>query len=387
MSRSHRLFTPRAATLAALLGAASAGCSALLAIADVGYGAPDAGGDAGLDEELAAREGGEDAAFCKDADVVADPLNCGACRHDCLGGACTGGLCQPYLIAVANHPRGIGVDGAEIYFATDREVLHHSTRAGSEVPKSLAANQSEPEGLAITLRGIYWTTNEYFIATGGSLSFATRQGQSSVLVSPAPASFFVEARGGAVFWNLRAQGDGGDSIMWIHEDGGTEAGALRGLGSTFGLAMDDERTYWTEPSKGIIHYCDRPACAMARTLLSSEPGARAITVRGSRLYWVRGFTLKSCTLPACADETTLASQGFGTTTPEPGKIAVDDDYVYGSGTDGATLVRCSVAGCGGNPEVVATANQPFDIALDDAGVYWSSFAAPDAGGGIFGKAK
>src|SRR5690349_21776850 len=38
---------------------------------------------------------------CGDVCAVlnADPAHCGACGHDCLGGACVGAKCQPVILA------------------------------------------------------------------------------------------------------------------------------------------------------------------------------------------------------------------------------------------------------------------------------------------------
>src|SRR5580693_3063452 len=34
-----------------------------------------------------------------------DPRNCGACGHGCLGGACSGGFCQPVTLAISDAPQ------------------------------------------------------------------------------------------------------------------------------------------------------------------------------------------------------------------------------------------------------------------------------------------
>src|SRR3954462_13735162 len=50
-----------------------------------------------------------------------DPKNCGACGHDCFGGACVGGRCGPSVIARGfNGPLGVGVTGTKVYVGHDR---------------------------------------------------------------------------------------------------------------------------------------------------------------------------------------------------------------------------------------------------------------------------
>ena len=52
-----------------------------------------------------------------------DPANCGACGHDCLGGACVAGVCQPVLLADAEFfPSTLALDDARIYWANRTDV-------------------------------------------------------------------------------------------------------------------------------------------------------------------------------------------------------------------------------------------------------------------------
>jgi hypothetical protein len=64
-------------------------------------GALDAGGLDVTDGASSAEGGGADAADGDSGcgDVGSDPSNCGTCGHSCFGGACTNGLCQPFLLA------------------------------------------------------------------------------------------------------------------------------------------------------------------------------------------------------------------------------------------------------------------------------------------------
>jgi len=76
------------ASAAGAAGAAGAGGSSGAA------GASGAGGSSG-----AAGAGG--AAGCVGADLDSNPEHCGACFHDCMGGACKAGFCQPVEVGPA----------------------------------------------------------------------------------------------------------------------------------------------------------------------------------------------------------------------------------------------------------------------------------------------
>src|SRR5437764_9527129 len=65
------------------------------AVAHGGDAADERAGDAPSLE--AATTGGDAPASCS-ADVHVDPRNCGSCGHDCHGGACAAGVCQPVTL-------------------------------------------------------------------------------------------------------------------------------------------------------------------------------------------------------------------------------------------------------------------------------------------------
>ena len=59
-------------------------------------------------------------------DLDNDPKNCGACNHDCLGGACSGGMCQPDLLMPLENGEtvlNLSKPNAELFTLTDYEVI------------------------------------------------------------------------------------------------------------------------------------------------------------------------------------------------------------------------------------------------------------------------
>ena len=51
-------------------------------------------------------------------DTKSDPSHCGRCFHDCRGGSCIDGTCQPVtLVTESGRPGPIAVDGTHVYWA------------------------------------------------------------------------------------------------------------------------------------------------------------------------------------------------------------------------------------------------------------------------------
>lgn len=53
-----------------------------------------------------------------EVDLTLDPLNCGKCGHDCLGGECEAGECQPVSLYVEGDLRDLAADEDYVYFIT-----------------------------------------------------------------------------------------------------------------------------------------------------------------------------------------------------------------------------------------------------------------------------
>ena len=69
-------------------------------------------------------------------DIESSTVNCGRCGHDCGGGACVAGTCQPFTIAPGiNAPHGLTVDADHVYFTVD-DTVQSCPSAGCGVASS-----------------------------------------------------------------------------------------------------------------------------------------------------------------------------------------------------------------------------------------------------------
>ena len=67
-------------------------------------------------------------------DLQGDNRNCGSCGHDCLGGACVAGQCQPKLIAqYLGRPDNIAVSETHVCYKADANYVGCSKKDGSEL--------------------------------------------------------------------------------------------------------------------------------------------------------------------------------------------------------------------------------------------------------------
>ena len=80
-------------------GDASSGATTSVAASTTQSSTSGDGGSGGTGQGGAA-SGGGGGGGC-DANLDGDASNCGACGHDCLGGTCDGGICQPYEVVAA----------------------------------------------------------------------------------------------------------------------------------------------------------------------------------------------------------------------------------------------------------------------------------------------
>src|SRR5262245_1510651 len=112
-----------------LRGTASAFASAcaLVSCVDISsLGSGESGSNAPSFNAAELADGGAGSAVsCEGVDVASSAAHCGRCGHDCLGGACVLGRCQPVAIAINRvNPHGLAVDAnGVVYWTEDAKIV------------------------------------------------------------------------------------------------------------------------------------------------------------------------------------------------------------------------------------------------------------------------
>jgi hypothetical protein len=178
--------------------------------------------------------------------TAVDPRNCGACGHDCLGGACLAGVCQAKTIVTSTAPLGLVADATYVYWSTWHDELLRAHLDGTNVETMTTGTTTNIfSALGHDSEAIYWVSE-------GQLQRCAKAGCAGgprLLASPAyeiavtAASVFWTAGGGAVHRASKVDGAGAGIVYF-----GSNASALAGDASVLYVA-----------DQGSIHACPLPA--------------------------------------------------------------------------------------------------------------------------------
>jgi sugar lactone lactonase YvrE len=304
-----------------LLLATCAACSLLTPLDDLGGAgdaAPEVAADAGCSPDLAT-----------------DGNNCGSCGHSCLGGDCSGGVCQPVVMASGQaNAVAIAVGGGYVYwteYGAGAVRRCPVTGCGASPETVATVSGSYTMGLAID------ATDAYF-----SAKVAANPSLGSVYRVPLDGS----AQPTELATNL-------DHPVW--------------------MAIDSANVYWADWGDGRLMYCPLGVACASPTVVYTQTGGpnmgpNGLVSTGAALLWVSDDgNARRCTIASCTTPTVLAS-GLNA----PTAIAVDATTAYWTNQGAASVMKCLISGCGNSPSLVAS-NEPgaYAVAVDASGIYWT----------------
>jgi hypothetical protein len=335
-----------------------------------------AGSRDGGDEEVAVATGGgqdggdEDAAVC--GDILTDPSNCGACGHDCLGGACSAGACQPVvLVAGLEQPYWMALDDANVYWTeplTGR--IMRVAKAGG-APTVVADGLPSPGEITFNGGNVYWTDS-----VAGTVNKLDLSGGSPVALASgllAPLSLAV---------------DGADVYFWTNGDhtlrrlAGSPVVVASGL-TVLDMALGTGSLYCSTIDGSILRFPSDGGNAEILAVSQvtypdsglSDYSAWGIAVDMTNVYWVdranwSGLdTARVLSAPVDGGTSTLLCAGCGGAI----YITADPSGIYWTDSAMGNIMTLR----GGRPAILASAQVgPQPIATDDENVYWVNFGPP-----------
>jgi hypothetical protein len=315
------------------------------------------------------------------ANLANDSTNCGACAHDCLGGACTSGTCQPVQVADLTSfpsPLAIAVSKTTAFFTTAQGLIGSVPTGGGAVTM-LVSGSGLPRHVAVNATNIYWVDD----SLGKLMTCAIDGSNLTTLAAGLPFPWDLSLDATNAYFTARYDFDGGTTGYveqcaiggcagkpTVFDSFSGASGGVRVLGSTL---------VWVEED-GFVESCPTSGCGPTGPVLLASGVAQpqSAAENGSSVFWVDQASgqIQGCPAP-CATPTlvyTLASSSLDGQYSNP--LAADSENVYFPDENGQ-IDACPVGGCGLHAPTVLASGQGdvYGIAVDNVAVYWTDFTA------------
>ncbi len=271
--------------------------------------------------------------------------NCGECGRECLGAACTAGVCEGIvLLSALAAPWGVAVDATSIYFSDSVDgYIDRASKVDGAGRISLAS-------------GYPWTW--FLVMDGGYVYFTTRKGHT---------------------------------VERVLADGSAPAETVLSPGvKTGGLAIDSGFIYFTQSDDtGFVWRAPKKVGATSVKLTTAQVLPLGLTVDGSNVYWSGGDKLADGQvrrIAKTASPNTSAGQQVATGQGAVFSVISDSKMVFWSSADTGLgrISRYNIATT--KIDTLAVTEEPAAYAaVDEKNIYWA--ASDDSAGYVYRLAK
>lgn len=376
----------------ALLLLASCSISSLDGFSGGGAGdTPDAGPTA--DADSGGDAGGPSA--CS-PDLVTDPRHCGRCGHDCLGGQCADGMCQPIVVASEEgQPIHVAIDDAWVYWTRHTNPAVRIAPLAGGAPTTLF---TPPPGERVTSLGIdatevCWTTPSSMHCAPRGLPGALT---SRTLASDVPGFYFNNGDGSSSWGPTTGLASDGVDVYAAGFDGATNWDGLavvpktglapktkptvvsRSAHGTRGVAVDAANVYFgfrpPPDHQAAVYKLPKGASTNAGAppavvLAENQADPLVLAVADGTVYWSNYVSGALMSVPAAGGPIGVLGEALG----GPVGVAVDEKYVYVANSSDGKIVACARTGCGSKPiELAKDQAGPTFVATNGSWVVWTS---------------
>jgi hypothetical protein len=309
-----------------------------------------------------------------EADLAMDRSHCGRCGRSCLGGTCSQGRCQPFVLSKARFSASLLVEGSTLYFSeqgSPEQTFHDGTIARLDLDRPgtttvMLSGLRNPRALAVNPSTVYWADDFGYGAApkqpldGGYGPLWSVNASNGRTVAVTPNRVFATSGSAPYLYSSTLQGSDVDL-------------------SSVAQAMDEivaDASYLYVFSYGVKRYTlvdSLPDPDSALTLYASG-SSQCASKHENHLYWTADTSFA-----------TPASEGRVIKTPVDGTaslviaerqggpvgVAADDSYVYWANYFAGTVMKAPVMG-GAAVVLAQDQDRPMSVAVDDTSVYWTN---------------
>lgn len=339
-------------------------------------------------------------------DTQTSKTHCGACGHDCGGGECTGGTCQPVTIKSGLHnPYGVTTVGNAVFWVRSGSLNGVEQGAVESCPVTGCPTQGPTSIYDFVPTPTNIPTGATILSDGVAVHWIARgfeQGNTDNYVYECTivgckAYAYTAGFGGSVLQITRS----GTSLFFRNTNGSnkkcpfgdcvtqptnTVTSFGGGDASSRGLFANATDVFFDDVIDNKVYKCAASGTCAARTpLFTSTAGSLvAMTMSGTTLVVTAGTTLLACETAGanvCAGQPTTLTQNQ----PNVTAMAADDKNVYFAlgGTIGQAngeVRACAMPACAGGPKtIVSGLGMPNSLWLaDDGTLYVAARGVPPA---------
>jgi len=314
-------------------------------------------------------------------DIAASSNHCGLCGHDCGGGACIAGECQPVLIADSaarfDRPAALAVSSTAIFWTESTRVRSCPLPAGcTGEPTLIAGGYFALGALAATEDAVYFTgcsgcTDHHELVRCP----ATGCPDHALPLTSSTASYDEIVVGKThAFWRESSA----TLVQCSHDDC---AGTVRRTpssafgGDLIGVAVANDTVYVKPSGTRIgseLRSCSEASssCGNPMIVTSSYQIDVPFRLHAGKAYWLSdtasGRELRVCALANCGSSTTFAAD------PDASELAVDGTGVYWMADATGAVRWCPLAGCSAAGPITLASGRvgSRQLTLGTGFIYW-----------------